>query len=765
MALANVACLLARQPDVKGRGVLMVDWDLEAPGLHHYFHDQFKNLTPGGADSSQEIAETPGLIDLFLTLERKIPPAGYANGESEGAEHASQLLSEIPFEQYVLKTDIPDLYLLKAGCFDDDYSRKVNNFDWEDLYARSRWLFRALSEYWSRTYRYVLIDSRTGLTDTSGICTILLPEKLVIVFTPNRQSLTGVAHLIEKATNYRKSSDDVRPLALFPLPSRIESERDQLRRDWRYGNPERGIEGYQPLFEELFRKIYALEIQECDLDDYFLEVQIQQSPDFAFGEEIAVNVDKRQDRFSLERSYQTFMHKLITLDLPWEEPEKEATDATAEKDTQLVVETAEATFQAFSPHEKVCSRRICTRLVRLALPGEGEDSVRRVALSELDRADEPIVDALVESGLLVKTRGENGLDATIEMANEALLRRWERLKEWIENDREFLLWRQQLRANMAEWERVDREESALLRGASLILAERWLQGHVEDLNDQEKLYIKSSSLTLTLENDRLAAARRRQRVLQFVGICVGLIVVLILGYQVWKTDKLAQEEKQRAALTKATDLTARAKEALILDGNIDAAIAKYDEAIGVKPDYDAAYLNRGYAYVNKGDRSKAVADFEKVLVVTKDAETHKLAESMISQLRGPSPTPEFTKTPGSIPTPASTPRLSPTVQDVPPRIYVQVQNTGQLAKVKMILDQLKEYQFVFPREPLITGGPEITLVKYYRKTEEGEANQIVGLLQKMGVSEARASYVAGQENSANARPRHYEIWFGRNSLQ
>jgi hypothetical protein len=38
----------------------------------------------------------------------------------------------------------------------------------------------------------VLIDSRTGLTDIRGICTMLMPEKLVVVFTPNRQSLTGV---------------------------------------------------------------------------------------------------------------------------------------------------------------------------------------------------------------------------------------------------------------------------------------------------------------------------------------------------------------------------------------------------------------------------------------------------------------------------------------------------------------------------------------------------------------------------------------------
>lgn len=47
----------------------------------------------------------------------------------------------------------------------------------------------------SNGIQYVLIDSRTGITDTSGICTSILPEKLIAVFTPNRQSLDGVLDL------------------------------------------------------------------------------------------------------------------------------------------------------------------------------------------------------------------------------------------------------------------------------------------------------------------------------------------------------------------------------------------------------------------------------------------------------------------------------------------------------------------------------------------------------------------------------------------
>lgn len=47
-------------------------------------------------------------------------------------------------------------------------------------------------------YRHVLIDSRTGFTDTSGICTMLMPEVLVVVFSPNRQGM-GVLELVREA--------------------------------------------------------------------------------------------------------------------------------------------------------------------------------------------------------------------------------------------------------------------------------------------------------------------------------------------------------------------------------------------------------------------------------------------------------------------------------------------------------------------------------------------------------------------------------------
>ncbi len=203
----------------------------------------------------------------------------------------------------------------------DEYSRSVIGFAWESLFYRSPSLFVEFAKKLAARFRYVLIDSRTGLTDIAGICTMLMPEKLVVVFTPSSQSLIGIESLVRRAALYRRQSNDTRPLVVFPLPSRVEAAREDLRSYWRFGNKEKGITGYQALFQDALKDVYGLE--ECKLDAYFDEVQIQQSADYAYGEEIAVlAAEEKDDRFSLSRSYRTFTGHLTGSTLPWEQQQE-----------------------------------------------------------------------------------------------------------------------------------------------------------------------------------------------------------------------------------------------------------------------------------------------------------------------------------------------------------------------------------------------------------------------------------------------------------
>ncbi|MDF0590402.1 KGGVGR-motif variant AAA ATPase [Candidatus Methanocrinis natronophilus] len=302
MALSNVACLLAKS-QVSGEKVLMIDWDLEAPGLHRFFRDKYNDQVnnTGGAQ---------GLIDLFLEIFDIIQ-----NSFDVNDANLSSIFDIINIDKYIIKTDIPSLFLLKAGLFDKNYSQRVSEFNWFKLYEMEPLLFNYFAEYLKRYYKFTLIDSRTGLSDISGITTMLMPDKLVVVFTPNRQSLRGVIDLTREALNYRKQSNDLRPIVVFPLPSRIEASEPDLRKKWRYGYSERDIQGYQPEFENIFEEIY--EIDDCNLEDYFNDIQIQHVPYYSYGEEIAVLDEPTKDRFSLTKSYENFTKIITNLNAPW----------------------------------------------------------------------------------------------------------------------------------------------------------------------------------------------------------------------------------------------------------------------------------------------------------------------------------------------------------------------------------------------------------------------------------------------------------------
>ena len=317
MALSNLAVLLARQHNSTSP-VLMIDWDMEAPGLHHYFdlHE-----------------ERPGVLELFEAcreqlLSRYRPQSdgeavvpGSAAHDSAALDSealANEVLAAVGWQQYVSRVDqSSQLYLMRAGRFDYTYGERLAAMHWDDLFDRCPALFRCFADLMARHFRYVLVDSRTGRTDSAGICTTLLPRKLVVVFTPNRQSLEGVEALVSRAAAYRSShEDEQRPLLVYPLPSRIEMGDSIQRAQWRRGAPEQHIIGYQPIFERLMRDCYGL--PHVSLDSYFDEVQLQQTRTFAYGEQLAVRMDQGGDRFSLTRTFEAFLDWLGPGYFPWQ---------------------------------------------------------------------------------------------------------------------------------------------------------------------------------------------------------------------------------------------------------------------------------------------------------------------------------------------------------------------------------------------------------------------------------------------------------------
>lgn len=320
MALANAACWLIQSATTVTPRVLMMDWDLEAPGLHRYFESRSER---------PEDFERPGVIDYFIALRNGLDGQSTLY-ESVCSEEGAQVLREqFPLDAYVIPNVFPNVDLIKAGKLDAAYAENVSTFGWVDFHKSYGEILEPFREMLAGAYDYILVDSRTGFNDVSGVCTMLIPETLVVVFTPNRQSLSGVIDLATRATNYRRGSNDFRPLSVFPLPSRIENAELELKRDWR--------RRYQQEFEGALKGIYQLE--KCDLTNYFDEVQLPQVAYYAYGEKIAL-LEERSDSLSLGRAYEVFFKKLIGLNFAWDAPVKEAEVEAAPLPTLNETDTA-----------------------------------------------------------------------------------------------------------------------------------------------------------------------------------------------------------------------------------------------------------------------------------------------------------------------------------------------------------------------------------------------------------------------------------------
>ena len=164
MALANVAVHLAR----RGRRVLLVDFDLEAPGL-----DTFPALRPEEA--------LRGLVDYV---------AEYL--ETDQAPDVRDFVGKSPA--------FDNMLVMPSGAMARGYAASFGQIDWGALYAeREGYLFfEDLKAQWREAFSpdYVLVDSRTGFTDTVGICTRQLPEAVTVLFFPNAQNLRGLAKVV-----------------------------------------------------------------------------------------------------------------------------------------------------------------------------------------------------------------------------------------------------------------------------------------------------------------------------------------------------------------------------------------------------------------------------------------------------------------------------------------------------------------------------------------------------------------------------------------
>ncbi|MCK9877676.1 FxSxx-COOH system tetratricopeptide repeat protein [Frankia sp. Ag45/Mut15] len=280
MALANIAWLLASN----GRRVLVVDWDLEAPGLQRYFHP-FLN--------DPQLRSTRGVMDLIWNF----TAAALSPTASSEEDWLVRVSAITPYAES-LTWDFPDdgtIDFVCSGRHDAAYSQRLSAFDWTSFYERHGGadFIDALAESMRDSYDWILIDSRTGLSDTAGICTMQLPDTVVNCFTLSTQSIEGAAAVARSIT----APEGDHEIRLLPVPMRVE--------DTEHAKLERGRDLARATFDP-----YLAGMSADERARYWGDVEIPYKAYYSYEEILAVFGDRPHQEGTLLAAYERLAARL-----------------------------------------------------------------------------------------------------------------------------------------------------------------------------------------------------------------------------------------------------------------------------------------------------------------------------------------------------------------------------------------------------------------------------------------------------------------------
>lgn len=199
------------------------------------------------------------------------------------------------------------------------------------------------------------------------------------------------------------------------------------------------------------------------------------------------------------------------------------------------------------------AKRLFARLVTL---GEGvEDTRRRVRLADLpdDETARDAIEAFAGARLLTYDRDPASRAPTVEVAHEALIREWQTLRAWLDDDRDGLRLLRHLGDSAAAWGSSGRDHGELYRGARLSGATDWVAAHPGQLTAIETEFVDASNASA--EADREAEERRVRRLRRLVGaVGAALVVALVAGGLALRAQQRADDEATRAEASAADAL-------------------------------------------------------------------------------------------------------------------------------------------------------------------------------------------------------------------
>lgn len=202
LLLSNIANYLSKF----GFNVCILDFDLEAPGLHYKMNiqDQVKK----------------GIVDFIVDFMEK---------------------DAVPSNMWDYAYNVPSqnsgkITLIPAGdTRSASYWKNLSKINWSSfLYepeANGMLLFLQMKEYIKTQIKpdFLLIDSRTGVTEIGGICTVLLPEKVIFLLTNNQENMDGTSQVVHALMRTTRMKD--MPIktyfALTRIPYSVNNDKDR----------------------------------------------------------------------------------------------------------------------------------------------------------------------------------------------------------------------------------------------------------------------------------------------------------------------------------------------------------------------------------------------------------------------------------------------------------------------------------------------------------------------------------------------------------
>jgi hypothetical protein len=238
--------------------------------------------------------------------------------------------------------------------------------------------------------------------------------------------------------------------------------------------------------------------------------------------------------------------------------------------------TAERAFDDLSADDQQAARKLFLRLVT---PGEGQEDTRARAAMPEEPALRKIVDQFAgpRTRLLVTDRtlrAETAVQATVEVAHEALIRTWPRLRQWVDANRDKLRARAAILQAKAEWEKHGRRNDLLLPAGFQLERARLLTADpgdiaIDDVREFIDESIAADDAKVAQEHERqaaqveaanaLAAASRRVAQRTLAGLATALVLALIaVGIGIYAYLQANEAERQRSdAMTEKAEATAR----------------------------------------------------------------------------------------------------------------------------------------------------------------------------------------------------------------